>query len=59
MEKAIGRYIMIERNILEVIEGDCSDCWFSDKECEKYRSIIGECNSSDRDDDIDVCFKEV
>ena len=60
MERKIGDVFTFNGKQLEVIEGDCEDCYFLNRACcfkSSVKDIIGECYASLRRDCEDVCFK--
>lgn len=64
MERKIGDVFTFDGKQLEVIEGDCWDCYFFGKLCfETYVDIRGVCRikgvcSDDRKDtDKEICYK--
>ena len=62
MERKIGDVFTFDGKSLEVVEGDCEDCYFLTKSCcfkSSVIDIIGECYASNRKDNEDVCFQLV
>lgn len=60
MERKIGEVFTFDGKQLEVIEGDCEDCYFLCRSCcfkSSVKDIIGECYASLRRDNEDVCFE--
>ena len=60
MERKIGDIFTFEGKQLEVIKGDCWDCYFLTELCcfkSSVIDIIGECSEVNRKDNEDVCFK--
>ena len=62
MERKIGDVFTFDGKPLEVVEGDCEDCYFLIKSCcfkSSVINIIGECYASNRKDNEDICFELV
>ena len=62
MERKIGDVFTFDGKLLEVVEGDCEDCYLLTKSCcfkSSVIDIIGECYASNRKDNEDVCFQLV
>ena len=62
MERKIGDVFTFDGKSLEVVEGDCEDCYLLTKSCcfkSSVIDIIGECYASNRKDNEDVCFQLV
>ena len=59
MERKIGDVFTFDGKQVEVIEGNCWDCYFLGKLCfETYVGIRGVCSSDDRKDkDKEICYK--
>lgn len=60
MERKIGDVFTFNGKQLEVIEGDCDDCYFLYRACcfkSSVRYEIGECYASLRRDNEDICFE--
>ena len=57
-ERKLGEIITFDGKQFQVVEGDCEDCYFNDKDCtSSHYDDLGICESLLRKDECEICYK--